>query len=223
MKIKNKDGKEETIEEGVDSVRAGVTLPYSPEFAELETNAPLLEKLREITGGRSYADDDATLAKVAAQGEVFRSAGLSAASLQPVWHWLVLLAAVLLFFDVAVRRIAVDVETVREFGLAVVGAAARLPLSAGQAGGAGSFAEPQGPGEARARRRRGASRRRANTVRRLPPGGRNWSGAASPAARRRSRNRPRRRTPESPPSDGLESAARSRSGGRAESDKDKPV
>ena len=53
-------------EEGVDGVRAGVTLPYSPEFSEPETNAPLLEKLAQITGGRSYADDDAALAKAAA-------------------------------------------------------------------------------------------------------------------------------------------------------------
>ena len=33
------------VEEGVDSVRGGVTLPYSPEFAEQESNTPLLEKL----------------------------------------------------------------------------------------------------------------------------------------------------------------------------------
>ena len=58
MKVKDKDGKEVEVEEGVDSVRAGVTLPYSPEFAELESNTALLEKLREMTGGKSYADDD---------------------------------------------------------------------------------------------------------------------------------------------------------------------
>ena len=31
---------EREVEEGTDSVRAGVTLPYSPEFADLESNAP---------------------------------------------------------------------------------------------------------------------------------------------------------------------------------------
>jgi Mg-chelatase subunit ChlD len=115
VKIVNKDGKEETVEEGVDSVRSGVTLPYSPEFAEEETNAPLLEKLREITGGRSYADDDDALAKAAAQGDLFRPANPVNPSKQPVWQWMLVVAAVLLFLDVAVRRVSVDVEKVREF------------------------------------------------------------------------------------------------------------
>ena len=30
-----------------DSVRAGVTIPYSPEFAEMESNPDLLEKMRD--------------------------------------------------------------------------------------------------------------------------------------------------------------------------------
>ena len=43
-KVKGRDGKESEVEEGVDSVRAGVTLPYSPEFADLESNTALLER-----------------------------------------------------------------------------------------------------------------------------------------------------------------------------------
>jgi hypothetical protein len=115
VKIKNKDGKEVDAEEGVDSVRAGVTLPYSPEFSELETNTSLLEKIREITGGKSYADDDADLTKAAAGGEVFRPASQVDKSKQPVWQWMLFLAAVLLFADVAVRRLSVDPEKAGAF------------------------------------------------------------------------------------------------------------
>ena len=34
-----------------DAARAGVTVPYSPEFADLESNTPLLRRLAEMTGG----------------------------------------------------------------------------------------------------------------------------------------------------------------------------
>src|SRR5262249_33014270 len=53
--------KEEEHEEPFDSVRAGVTVPYSPEFADMESNAGLLEELRRMTGGNSYMDDGPTL------------------------------------------------------------------------------------------------------------------------------------------------------------------
>jgi uncharacterized membrane protein len=103
-----KDGKEE-IHEEVDGVRSGVTIPYSPEFADMETNVPLMEKVRDITGGQTIKEDDATLAELASSGEVYRRTGLPPSrNLQPIWYWLLMLAGVLLFFDVAVRRIAID-------------------------------------------------------------------------------------------------------------------
>jgi uncharacterized membrane protein len=102
-KWKDKDGKEMT-----DSIRGGVTLPYSPEFAEMESNPTLLERLRDLTGGTAIRDSARDLARAADSGEVFRPMAVHQVSLQPVWPWLVLLAAVCLFFDVAVRRIAVD-------------------------------------------------------------------------------------------------------------------
>src|SRR6202022_1442096 len=87
VKVKGKDGKETEIEEGVDSVRAGVTIPYSPEFADLESNTALLERLREMTGGKSYADADTALAATAREGEVFRPGPTLLKSLQPIWYW----------------------------------------------------------------------------------------------------------------------------------------
>jgi hypothetical protein len=75
----------------------------------MESNAPLLEKLRSATGGSTFGDDDVELARASASGEVFRRTGLAPSrTSQPIWYWLVLLCGVLLFFDVAVRRIAID-------------------------------------------------------------------------------------------------------------------
>jgi Mg-chelatase subunit ChlD len=108
VKVRGRDGVEREAEEGVDSVRTGVTLPYSPEFADLESNTTLLERLREMTGGQTYADDDAALAEAARSGAVFRPGRGEVKSLLPLWHWLLFLTGVLLFFDIAVRRLAVD-------------------------------------------------------------------------------------------------------------------
>jgi hypothetical protein len=110
-----KDGKATDV----DSVRAGVTIPYSPEFADNASNTSLLEKLREMTGGKTISEEalataaspqdpkaEATRAELAQ--EVFRAGLPQFKNLQPVWYWLVFVAGILLFFDVAVRRIAVQ-------------------------------------------------------------------------------------------------------------------
>ncbi len=111
----------------LDSVRSGVTIPYSPEFADMESNTALLERLRAMTGGQTFAED--TLAKAAATNDstadeamaalsrdVFRAGLPQFKSLQPVWYWLVFLTGVLLFFDVAVRRIAIQPAQVAAAG-----------------------------------------------------------------------------------------------------------
>jgi uncharacterized membrane protein len=97
------NGKEKT-----DSVRTGVTIPYSPEFAEMESKVALLERLREFTGGKSYADEPQALERAARSGDVFRPMPAELHSLQAIWYWLVALTGIGLFFDVAVRRIAVE-------------------------------------------------------------------------------------------------------------------
>ncbi|HTU22655.1 MAG TPA: VWA domain-containing protein [Gemmataceae bacterium] len=127
-KVKGRDGKEHEIEEGVDSVRAGVTLPYSPEFAELSSNTPLLERLRELTGGQRYEEDDILLDETAKAGAVFRPAPERVKSLLPLWYWLVFLSAVLLLSDVAVRRLAIDPERIAERGRYVWARLRGLPV-----------------------------------------------------------------------------------------------
>jgi Mg-chelatase subunit ChlD len=127
-KVKGRDGQEREIEEGVDSVRAGVTLPYSPEFGELSSNTPLLERLRELTGGQRYEEDDTLLAEAAKSGTIFRPAPERVKSLLPLWYWLVFLSAVLLLSDVAVRRLAVDPERITERGQYVWARLRGLPV-----------------------------------------------------------------------------------------------
>src|SRR6185312_12343101 len=99
----------EVEEEEFDGIRSGVTVPYSPEFADMESNTALLEKLRDITNGRTLSEAPEALFEAANSGVAFRHTDLEQSkSLQPIWYWLLLTTAVLLLFDVAVRRIAID-------------------------------------------------------------------------------------------------------------------
>ncbi|HYT92336.1 MAG TPA: VWA domain-containing protein, partial [Gemmataceae bacterium] len=106
--VVGKNGKPEQVEEIVDAVRTGVAVPYSPEFAEMESNPALLERLRDLTGGKSYPDQADALAKAVTNGDVFRPTAVRSRTPQPIWFWLVLLTGVGLFFDVAVRRLSID-------------------------------------------------------------------------------------------------------------------
>jgi uncharacterized membrane protein len=112
------NGKEVTkVEE--DSVRSGVTVPYSPEFADMESNTALLERVRDITGGETIVEDllaraadpkdkDSASIQQKLASQVFRSGLPQFRNLQPMWYWLVFLTGTLFFFDIAVRRIALE-------------------------------------------------------------------------------------------------------------------
>lgn len=106
------DGKpvviEEAIERVVDSRRAGVTISYSPEFADLETNASLLKTLARLTGGEVYSEDAKALRELAASGSLYRPAPEIVRALLPLWYWLVFAGLLLLIVDVANRRITVE-------------------------------------------------------------------------------------------------------------------
>jgi uncharacterized membrane protein len=111
VEVRDRNGKVKgEIEEGFDSARSGVTIPYSPEFSDLESNTSLLEKLRSMTDGKVYPDDGPELQQIARAGSanVFRPTSPRFFPLQPIWYWLLVAAGVVLFGDVAVRRIALD-------------------------------------------------------------------------------------------------------------------
>ncbi len=87
--------------------RSALTVPYSQEFAKVTSNEGLLEQIAQITGGRVF--DETELAGA----NVFGREGLSPVRhMQPIWHWLLFAAACAMLFDVAVRRITIDVHAV---------------------------------------------------------------------------------------------------------------
>jgi hypothetical protein len=96
-----------------DAARAGATVPYSPEFGDLESNTPLLKRLAELTGGTSHEETDEDMAKLIRTGELFREAPSTVRAILPFWFWLVFAAALLLVVDVGVRRISLDPNEVR--------------------------------------------------------------------------------------------------------------
>jgi hypothetical protein len=98
-----------------DSARTGTTVPYSPEYADLETDTGRMKRIAEATGGRYFeeAGTVADAAKLAATAEFFRRPKLGSESQSPFWYWLVFAAGLLLLFDVAVRRISFEYAETR--------------------------------------------------------------------------------------------------------------
>ena len=105
------DGKEQVETDGI---RAGVTMPYSPEFADLESNPALLKRLSDETGGSHYLlveeapEATLTYARLAQSGELYRPGPPGSAGQQPIWFWLLFLAGLGLLADVASRRITIE-------------------------------------------------------------------------------------------------------------------
>jgi uncharacterized membrane protein len=101
----------------VGNIQAAVTVPYSREFREVKHNRATLEQLAEMTGGRMLNANDPRLADLFYRGdlEVPRT-------LKRVWDLLAILAATLLLFDVAARRISIDPQQIRRMAGRAVGA-----------------------------------------------------------------------------------------------------
>ena len=92
----------------IDGRRVGVTVPYSPEFADLEPDPVLLRHLAELTGGEVYTEGDAELARLARSGTLFRPAPETVKAILPFWFGLLFAAGTLFVLDVAVRRVTLD-------------------------------------------------------------------------------------------------------------------
>ena len=99
-------------------IQTGINVPYSAEFRERMTNEPLLSSLAGLkpkggAPGKLIVDPDG-------QGDVedllkinsFRHDLPKAISAQEAWHFLVLLAACLFFFDVFIRRVTINLDWV---------------------------------------------------------------------------------------------------------------
>jgi uncharacterized membrane protein len=97
--------------DAVATVRANVTIPYSPEFGEMESRPELLHKLADMTGGKVYEED--ALEQAAKSGDLFQPVSSNPPTPRPLWWLLVFLTGVGMFFDVAVRRITIEPAVVR--------------------------------------------------------------------------------------------------------------
>ena len=83
------------------SLQTGLSVAFSPEYRELETNEALLTEISERTGGRKLTTAGAPTA--------FDTASLaSAEARRPIWEYLIRWMLLLFLLDVAVRRIAIN-------------------------------------------------------------------------------------------------------------------
>lgn len=73
---------------------AGVSVPYSAEYKPSEPNIALLEKIAERTGGEHLQDP----------ARVFRPHPFKSGDRKPIADWLILMAMILFFIDITLRR-----------------------------------------------------------------------------------------------------------------------
>ncbi len=96
---------------------AGVTVPYSAEYKDRETNLALLKSLAMLKpqGGEPGQVIPGDVTNVAALMEVdtFRHTLEKAVSIQDVWPWILFLCCCVFFADVFVRRVTFDYEWIR--------------------------------------------------------------------------------------------------------------
>jgi Ca-activated chloride channel family protein len=98
------------------SVQAVVNVAYPKEFQTVRDNGALLRKVAELTGGRVLTMGDPEAANV------FDRTNLPMpASAKRVWDLMAYIAAALLIFDVAVRRLAVERGVLQRIGERIFG------------------------------------------------------------------------------------------------------
>jgi Mg-chelatase subunit ChlD len=91
------------------SQTTGWALSYSPEYQRLDSNPDLLMRLVALTNGKVASADPA---------DVFTHDLKATRGSRPIWPWLLLIAALLLPFDIAVRRLIItkqDLTKIREW------------------------------------------------------------------------------------------------------------
>jgi Mg-chelatase subunit ChlD len=107
-------------------IRAGVNLPHSVEFKDKQTNWPLLQAMawQEPAGGEPGAMIQGDLLAPEPgdllQFDTFRPTVAPAVSLRDIWPLLSLVGVCVFFFDVLVRRVAIDPVAVGSAALAMV-------------------------------------------------------------------------------------------------------
>jgi uncharacterized membrane protein len=102
-------------------ISSGVSVPYSDEYRELRSNPTTLETLASITDGQVGAwkflpDGRIDLDRTVKAVDHFRrdSHLINPSSFAPLWPILLWLSACLFLGDVAIRRIAIDVDWIKQ-------------------------------------------------------------------------------------------------------------
>ncbi len=102
-------------------VTSGISVPYSDEYRELRSNPTTLETIASLTNGQVHSwktrgAGEIDIARTAAEMDAFRRDAytLPPRGFSPLWPNLLWLAAVLFLGDVAVRRVAPDVDRLRQ-------------------------------------------------------------------------------------------------------------
>lgn len=108
-----------TPEGGTGLIRSGVSVPYSDEYRDVRSNPATLATIADLTGGQviepRFVEDRFDLESTLTQADVFRrDPNLPPPrSFDDLWPDLLWLAAVLFLADVAVRRVAPDVDRIK--------------------------------------------------------------------------------------------------------------
>lgn len=105
-------------EQGI--ITTGLAVPYSDEYRDLRSNPVVMQELADATGGEVFRwvtgpDGRLDPIRTAAVADVFRRDAQTQPprSFRPIWHLLLFFAACTFLFDVAVRRIAPDMDRFR--------------------------------------------------------------------------------------------------------------
>ncbi|GAB4269035.1 MAG: VWA domain-containing protein [Candidatus Promineifilaceae bacterium] len=117
-------GKTQGEDEAVVGQTTGWVLGYSPEYQMLEPNMALLAQMAELTNGRNLAEWEGDIS----QAVLDHSLG-SQPTTRPIWHWLTLLAVVLLPVDIALRRLIITKRDLERAWESVFGRFRQQPVT----------------------------------------------------------------------------------------------
>jgi uncharacterized membrane protein len=110
-------------------VTSGVSVPYSDEYRELRSNPTTLETIASMTNGQVFSwkkranNEEIDIQRTAAELDPFRRDAYTTQprGFSPLWPNLLWLAAILFLGDVAIRRVAPDLDRIKQSVRGLIG------------------------------------------------------------------------------------------------------